>query len=322
MQKKASILALYKILNKHSDYQHPLKRNEIEYLLELEYDMKINRKTLHDHFDLLNEFGCDISTPQSRNDGYYLNSRLFETSEVHLLCNAINAVHFIPQIASNNLIEKLLNTQSEFLKSDFHQTVYMKNMRKSLNKEFFLNIEILMEAIQDNKPVSFNYMRYNLNKVLIARKDHEYLIHPYYIIYANENYYLICNNDEYDNLSHYRIDKIKNIKILNNLKRKSLQKSFDPYTYAKSKIYMYGGEEERITLKCDYFILDDIIDRFGNDVILQKYDEKHFLAIVRSSKQGILYLCLQYLKYCEVTVPLDLRNEILKILTEAIYTYE
>ncbi|MGX8833739.1 helix-turn-helix transcriptional regulator [Amedibacillus sp. YH-ame6] len=322
MQKKASILALYEILNKHSDQQHPLKRKEIEYLLELEYDLKLDRKTLHDHVKLLNEFGCDINTPQSINDGYYLNSRLFEPSEIHLLCNAIYAVHFIPQKASNDLIEKLLNTQSKYLKSDFHQTVYMKNMRKSLNKEFFLNVEILIEAIQENKPVSFNYMRYNLNKILINRKNHEYIIHPYYIIYANENYYLICNNNEYEGLSHYRIDKMKDIKVLTDLQRKSLQKSFDPYVYAKSKIYMYGGEEERITLKCDYFILDNIIDRFGNDVILQEFDEKHFLAIIRSSKQGILYLCLQYLKYCEVTAPLDLRNEIHKILKETLQTYE
>ena len=270
---------------------------------------------------MLNEFGCEIQIPTSAYDGYYMAQRMFETSEVHLLCNAIYAAHFIPEKASKDLITKLLNTQSRYMKNDFDNTVYMKNMRKTMNKEFFLNVEILIEAIHYKKPVSFLYMKYNLDKELIPRKNHKYIIHPYYIVYANENYYLICKNNEYDNLSHYRIDKMKDINILADMDRKPLGNSFDPYVYAKSKIYMYGGKEERITLRCSYTILDDIIDRFGNDVYLQLQDEEHFLAIVKASREGLIYFCLQYMRFCTITSPLDLRQEIHDILENAINKY-
>lgn len=317
MNKKASLLCLYEILNHHSDEQHPLTRKEIDRLLESNYQISIDRKTLQHHIELLNSFGCDIESATSAYDGYYMRQRLFEPSEIHLLCNAIYAAHFIPEKASKDLIDKLFSTQSRYLKKEFDDTVYMQNMRKTMNKQFFLNIEILNDAIHCNNAVSFQYMKYNLHKALVPRKDHLYHIHPYYIIYANENYYLICKNDSYDNLSHYRVDKIQNIKILDQT-RKPLEKSFDPYSYAKSKIYMYGGEEERITLKCDNAILDDVIDRFGNDVHLQRYDDSHFLAIVQSSKEGMIYFCLQYLKHCEITAPQDLKDEIVHILEDAL----
>ncbi len=317
MKKKASLFLLYNILSKYTDENHPITRKEIDRYLSIEYDITIDRKTLHDHIELLNEFGCEIQIARSAYDGYYMGQRLFEPSEIHLLCNAIYSAHFIPEKASKDLINKLLSTQSKYIKKDFNDTVYMQNKRKTLNKEFFLNIDYLNEAIHINKAVSFRYMKYNLNKILIPRKDHKYIIHPYYIISANENYYLICKNDAYDNLSHYRIDKMQNIEILDK-PRKPLGESFDPYVYAKSKIYMYGGKEERITLKCKYTILDDIIDRFGNDVILQPCDDYHFLAIVTSSKEGMLYFCLQYIRNCEVTAPLELRNEIQNLLQNAL----
>lgn len=317
MNKKASLLCLYELLNHYSDEQHPLTRKEIDRLLDVNYQISIDRKTLHHHIELLNSFGCDIESATTAYDGYYMGQRLFEPSEIHLLCNAIYAAHFIPEKSSKDLINKLFSTQSRYIKKQFDDTVYMQNKRKTMNKQFFLNVEILNEAIQNNRAVSFQYMKYNLNKALVPRKDHLYHIHPYYIIYANENYYLICKSDQYDDLSHYRVDKIQNIQILDQ-SRKPLEKSFDPYSYAKSKIYMYGGEEERITLKCNYRILDDVIDRFGNDVHLQPFDDAHFLAIVQSSKEGMTYFCLQYLKHCEVCAPNDLKKEIIHILEHAL----
>lgn len=85
---------------------------------------------------------------------------------------------------------------------------------------------------------------------------------------------------------------------------------------------MYGGEEEKITIKCSYTILDDIIDRFGSDTYLQPCDNNYFYAIIKSSRPGIIYLCLQYLRYCEITAPTSLRNELLAILNNAVNMYK
>lgn len=77
MKKKQSLLSLYSILSMHSDENHPITRKEIDRYLALEYDITIDRKTLHDHIELLNEFGCDIQSATSSHDGYYMGQRLF-----------------------------------------------------------------------------------------------------------------------------------------------------------------------------------------------------------------------------------------------------
>lgn len=317
MQKKLSLISIYQILKEYSDEDHILSRKELCDLLETIYLQTMDRKTFSSHIRTLIEFGIDISTFEDNGKGYYLIEREFEKSEIHLLCNAVFASHFIPEQDSSHLIDKLLTTQSKHVKKEFHDNVYVRNLNKTINKEFFLNIEILLEAMRNKKVVSYNYMKYDLHKQLVPRKSQKYIIHPYYIVYANENYYLICRNDVYEGLSHYRIDKIKNITILDAPIQK-LQNSFDPYTYAKSKIYMYGGPEERVTLKCDNLILDDMIDRFGTGIRIQKSDEQHFYAMLKSSTQGLVYFAMQYIKYCEVLEPKSLRDEIREILINAL----
>ena len=153
------------------------------------------------------DIGIEVSQYEP-NKGYYLITREFEKSEIHLLCNAIFSSHFIPESDSNQLINRFLKTQSKYNAKTFKNNVYVKNSRKTINKQFFLNIEMILEAIQKNRAISFHYMKYNHSKELIKRRDKRYSIHPFHIVYANENFYLICLNDHYDELSHYRIDKM------------------------------------------------------------------------------------------------------------------
>ena len=171
MSKKASLIHVYNILNKYSDETHRLTRKQIEQYLLLEYDCELNRKTLHDHIQTLNDCGCDIHFATSAKDGYFIAQRLFEPYEIHLLCNAIYASHFIPEKASNDLIQKLFSTQSQYMKKDFNKTVYMRNMRKTQNKEFFLNIELLTEAIQESSGKEMTELKASLETIQATAKE-------------------------------------------------------------------------------------------------------------------------------------------------------
>ena len=317
---KQITLAIYEIMCHESDEEHPISRHKILELLEKRYNLEITRQTLKKHFNLLAEHGIEVEY-DSIKKAYYLNSREFEKSEIHLLCNAVYSSHFIPESDSKKLIKKLLDTQSKYVSQSFNNNVYVKNERKSLNKQFFYNVETLLEAIQNKKAVSFLYMKYNHQKQLVLRRKERYLIHPYHIIYANENFYLICRNDHYDNLSHYRIDRMQDIQITD-IVLKKLGKDFDPYEYAKTKMFMYGGDEEMISLLCDDVIFDDIIDRFGRDVMIQKAGHDHFQVYLKSSRQGILYFALQYAAHCQIMTPASLRNEMIQILQNTLEKYQ
>lgn len=315
--KKTILFHIYQILKTFSDEEHPLTRREIQKLLETQYDIQIERHTFTSYIDALIEAGVDIQSRDDNSNGtalrFFLGERSFEKSEIHLLCNAIYSSHFIPETESKQLIQKLLHTQSKYVYQSFYPNIYLKNSNKSLNHDFFLNIEVILEAVQQNKAISFDYMKYDYNKKMIPRKDKKYIVHPYHIVYANENYYLLCQKDDYTNLSHYRIDKMKNI-IITALPIRPTEKNFNPYEYCKTKIYMYGGNVETFTILCDHFILDDMIDRFGQDIYIQKKNDKEFLAIIKSSKQGMLYFALQYMNYCTIIEPADVREEFIDIL--------
>ena len=290
----------------YSDEQHILSTEKILELLKQRYHVELHRKTLGSYILAMNEFGIEISTYQENRKGYYLIRRDFEKSEIHVLCNLIHSSHFICSSHSDDLIQKLLQTQSRHQRRDFLDAVYIRNPRKTINQELFWNVEKLLEAIQHNHMISMKYLTYNLKKELTPRREKKYELHPYYIVEENGSLYVLAYTSHHPDISHYRIDRMSDIQALPSPRRK-LAKSFDPYEYTKTKMYMYGGNTIRVTLRCHQKILNDIIDQFGREVILQKTtDPDYFFAILTTSRQGIIYYAMQYALHCEIMQPLDL----------------
>ena len=163
-EKKMSTLALLQILSEFSDSQHPLSLKELQQRLENNFDCKLDRRTLYNNLQRLQEMGYNINMYKENGSGYYLEDRLFEEAEVMLLCNAIHASNYIPKRDSRDLIDKLLKTQSRYTASRFRNSVYVDNLRKTENRDFFYNLQILLEAIEEGVCVEFDYMRFNRQK--------------------------------------------------------------------------------------------------------------------------------------------------------------
>ncbi|MDH6368027.1 MULTISPECIES: WYL domain-containing protein [unclassified Breznakia] len=319
-QKKSIPLAILEILRSDSDDKHPLTRSQLQELLEVRYGLQAERRTLYANIQLLQEFGYDISTYEQNKKGYYLIERTFEPSEVNLICHSIHASAIIPDSESKHLIDALLKTQSKYQAKAFRERVYTTNTKKSNNREFFLNIELLLEAIQQRNRISFVYTKYNYDKKLVARREKRYELCPYELVYNNERYYLIGHNENHKGLSHYRIDKMQDVHLKQTLFDR--KKDVNPYDYVANKIYMYSGDELSIRLHCDEAILDDVIDTFGTNIKIKKLDNHDFEATITSTKQGIMYWVLQYAKYCQILEPVDLREEMMFILDKALINYK
>ena len=131
-EKKQSLLALIEIMKKYSDERHPLTIKEIQNYLLNEYDINLDRRTLYASMELLRDFNYEVSEYDGK--GYYLIERQFEKGEILLLCNAVHASHFISAKQSDDLIRKLLNTQSKYQQSEFRDKVYMANPLKTPNR--------------------------------------------------------------------------------------------------------------------------------------------------------------------------------------------
>lgn len=320
-EKKTSILAVYEILKIHSDEDHIINCGFIMEKLKGIYDIALDRRTIYKNIEMLIEYGYDISTYEENKKGYFLRKRQFEKSEVFLLCNVIHSSNLIPQHNSKELIDKILDSQNEYVKSDFRNQVYIDNTDKKENKEFFYTIEILSEAIKNHKVINFDYVKYNHELKLVKRRDEKYYLSPYYLVYMNERTYLIGKSANHHGLVHYRIDKIKNIEIDEEGLYLKPDHNQDPYIYAKNKMYMYGGDELTVALLCDYQILDDMVDIFGKNITIIEKDPEHFIIRVNSTMQGMLYLSLQYLEHMEVLEPNDLKVKIIDTLNRGLNRY-
>lgn len=317
-EKKISILALLEILKSETDENHLLGPSELLSKMKSTYDCNIERRALYTNIAMLQEFGYDIIYNQSKK-GYYLLEREFEESEILLLCHAVHSSNYIPRKYSNDLIKKLLKTQSRHVADRFHRRIYLENIRKKENPDFLLSFQILVEAIEKKHCVQIDYLQYNLDLELEKRKTH--VLHPYALVYDNEKIYLIAKNERFIDFSHYRVDKIKNVQLLDKKVSSSLSIG-DPYEYARNKIYMFGGQEDYYLIRCEMKMLDYVIDTFGKNIQIAKQDDNHFVAKVKAGKEGIIYFALQYAKYMEILEPIEIREEMKKLLEEVINRYK
>ncbi|NLW28813.1 MAG: WYL domain-containing protein, partial [Erysipelothrix sp.] len=133
--------------------------------------------------------------------------------------------------------------------------------------------------------------------------------------------YLVCRFEDYDDLAFYRIDYMKKVEILPK-ESKPLDAKFDPYSYVRSHTYMFNGHVEKVKIKCSNTILGYVIEDFGKDIHLEKGDDDHFIATLRSSERGILFWLGRYMNYCEILEPQAYRDKFIESLKSTLLKYE
>ena len=299
--KKILILQIFKILKDHSDVKKPLSRQQIIDYLEKEYDQKrIDGRTINSNIDILNEYLDDAieyrtekmkskgSTIEKRYDYYLI--RDFDESELRLIIDSVLSSKSIPENQCEQLIEKLrkeANSKFKYQKNSIKK--YTSGLKA--NDELFLSIEVLGEAIEEKKKVEFKYYDYDINKKLIPRVDKEgkeriYKLTPLRMVVNNGRYYLFGVPDIYDDLSIYRIDKIKGAKVLDeNGKSKELIKGIkdgmDLGKHVAEHIFMTLGPSETIIFEFDSWWISSIIDWFGKDIELTMKDDKTCIGRIK-----------------------------------------
>lgn len=319
-EKKQSNMLLLDILKKYSDENHILSTKDLQRLLEAQYGVSLERRTIYSNLEILRQAGYKISDVADNGKGYFLEERQFNKGEVLLLCNAIHASHFISQKQSKKLIDTLLDTQSKYDAKEFTDKVYMPNPQKTSNKELMYNVEIVSEAIRENKTLKFTYLKYGKDKKLEPRREEPYIVEPRYIVYADSKAYMISTSPRHDDFTHYRLDKISNATVENE-KSRSLPKTTDAYEYARNKLFMYTGEMETVSFRCHEKIMDQMIDIFGPDMNAFSDGGEYFILNVKTSHTGALYLAQQFMEYIELLEPQSLREEFKEHLKAATKKY-
>ena len=277
---KLKMLYLMKIFLETTDEENTITLNEM--IAELErYGITAERKSIYDDIEALRQYGIDIATRKTKTTDYFVVNRLFELPELKLLVDIVQSSKFITHKKSNDLIKKIESLTSIHQARKLQREVYVANRVKAMNERIYFNVDTLHTAISENCQISFKYFEYNIEKKKQFRNSGQaYIVSPYALSWVDENYYLISHYPKNPELTHFRVDRIMEIKLLKEPRRTlsdiTGEKSLDIAEYSKKVFNMFGGEEETVKLQFDNCLVNVVIDRFGKDVSLVKVDENNF----------------------------------------------
>ncbi len=280
---KSKLLYLAKIFCENSDEEHPLSMNDIISMLDL-YGIKAERKSIYSDIECLINFGYDIIVLKGKNGGYYLAEREFELAELKLLVDSVQSSKFITKKKSDILIKKLEALTSRHLGKELQRQVYVADRLKVTNETVYYNVSNLHTAIAENKKIRFKYFSYNVGKQKVLRNNgNDYVVSPYNLVFSEDNYYLICHYPKNERLTHFRVDKMSDIRM-DDEKRKDISEvmgeNFNLGEYMKNTFDMFGGDTKKVSLVCENSLINAVIDRFGEDIHIRKNDENTFIVSV------------------------------------------
>ncbi len=276
---KMKLLVLQQLLLTRTDEEHPLTIQQM--IDELErWDIKAERKSLYDDMEVLRTFGLDVQSRKGRASGWFVGSREFELPELKLLVDAVQSSKFITRKKSDALIRKLEGMASTHQAKQLQRQVYVSNRVKTMNESIYYTVDTLHGAIGSRKPVSFRYFDYNSRKEKVFRRQGKrYAVSPCGLVWDNENYYLVAWDHGSDQVRHYRVDKMSEIRAENEPPDPKA-KAVDMAGYAQKYFGMFSGEDATLTLRFREEMANLVLDRFGQEAILVPGEAGFFTVTV------------------------------------------
>lgn len=278
---KLKLYYLSRIMMEKTDDDHYLTMSQIRDELR-KYDVIADRKSLYDDLEQLSVLGLEVTGEQDgRNYRYHVTDKQFEIAELKLLVDAIQSSKFITERKSAELIRKLEQSASHYEAQQLNRQVMMAGRVKTMNESIYYNVDALHAAISKNRKIRFEYLNWTLKKTLEPRFDGYIETSPWALAWDDENYYLIGYSSNNKIVKHYRVDKMRKIRMIDEKRDgKETFEKFNPAAYAKSSFGMFGGKTTNVKLRCHNDMIGVIIDRFGKEIMIRPDGDEHFVAHV------------------------------------------
>ena len=222
---------------------------------------------------------------------FYVRRRHYQPQDIRLLAECVYSAKFL----SAGQAERLANVVCEFVSEEQAKAIrhdaFLTDRVKTDNKGVLNNISTINDAMskeldgQKHEPekITFQYLKYSIKDVgqqVERRNGQKYKVSPYKLLINDGNYYLLAFDDNKQDIRTYRVDRMKNVRFTGEPRDGAEAfAAIDLKTYTKRVFSMFGGKQERITIRFINPLLDAVVDRFGNDKSIVQYaavDEDHF----------------------------------------------
>ena len=276
---KLKIFYIWDFLKENSHHDHPVTAAELISMLEHQYSIRCDRKTVYSDIAALQDYGVDIVSIPGKNGGYYIASRNFELPELKLLIDAVLSSRFLTEKKSRELIEKLCRECSVYDARLMRRDMLISGRVKSMNETIYYNVDAIQEAISQNQQITFRYFDWSVDGKRIYR-DKDYQVSPYSLCQDNEFCYLLAHSPRYG-ITSYRVDRMSHISSIPQertpcpeLTGKALNE------IANRRFQMFSGDTKTVKMRFHKALVNTVIDRFGRDVLLIPDGQEHFVFTV------------------------------------------
>ncbi len=323
--KKIVLLYVYDILKDFSDENHLMTYADIIQKLDIVYNVHPEVKSVARNIETLMEYGLKII--RKGKTGIYLASRDFSHAEMTYLVDAVFSDKSIPSDSAKELIKKITKNCSTYERKKFKHIYKVDDISRTKDIKLFDTIELLDEAIERKKKISFQYNEYDISKNFLPRmQGRQFIMNPYFLVNNRGKYYLVCNYEKYNNLANYKIECISNVKILDEdikpLETLDGCEKFSIQQYINEHIYMTLGESVKAKLRLDSEKnINDLIDWFGNQIEINK-TTNGLIAELTVNEQALIYWALQYGKCVKVLSPESTQQKIITLLEQILNEYK
>lgn len=314
------ILFMERIFLRYTDEEHALTIKDIGAILKSN-GFNDNKNTIRDDIAALQQAGLDIIHEEGK--GYKLVSRLFEFSDIIALSDAVASFKFITVAMSNSLIEKLKKLCSNHQAKYLHRQFHIAHRVKTDNKQVLINIDAITTAMRENKQFTFDYYDYDTENNMVYNGTRQ--CSPWEMAISSEEYYAVSYYLKYPtHPTNFRIDRMKNIQLLNESRVKP-PKEIVIGDYLKSSFSMFSGMDEYVTLRFPmrYKMCNVVYDKFGHDTHITKDGDKYFqICVPIKTEQPKAFFSWLALFEGEVQIlkPLSLAEEFLKRMKHLVET--
>ncbi len=343
--KKIIILYILKILRDYTDGDHPMTQAQIAEKLKSEYGLEVNRATVKRNItDLIDaEYAIEYrevyrsrvnkKTGEKEEDVIYTDlyyAHDFTEAELHILIDGLLFSRSVPYTPRKKLIDKLGKLSSSYFNQRMNHVRCM-SADSPQNPQLFYIIDRLDEAIETGKQVRITYGHYGPDYKLhpglnTDGSEKQQTLNPYQLVANEGRYYLICNNDKYDTVANYRVDRIMKIELLDTPSRpvsrvKGLENGLDlpEYVYQNLNMFSSPPEDVEFTVKENYVPL--VIDFFGKHVSFFEQENGDWSCRLKVSRDAMAHWAAEHANIVRVVSPPALVEEIREQIRRAAELY-
>lgn len=334
--KKLSLLYILEVLRRYSDAEHPLSQQDILTVLEEKYGMTLDRKAVKRNLMNLVDAGYPLAnkpwtrhrsdrnrTEQVYGSWYYEHE--FSPVEMTALIDSLLFTH-LPKKQVMGLVEKLKNLQSDYYQNP---AVHMENLpneswpdrtKKSReNERLWETFRVINEAIENNYMMRFQYLSYGTDKKATPRlipetgEPYWYEVSPYAMVATNGRFYLIANKEGYDDISHYRIDRMAAAEVLSDRFQRPKRgligienNRLDLPRHLAEHVNMFAGPAEICTFRIARNLMNQVMDAFGKKIRVLESDDESVVLRVKVNPKALYHWALQFGSALKILAPREL----------------